>query len=390
MPTKRRRRPRLRANGAGSVYQRRDQRWVAAVYDLEGKRVAVYHHSREEAEAALASMLSSRAKHLPVRHERHTVGAFLVDWLGTAKPNIRPSVHKRYEELVRLHTERIAKLPLERLNGRDLERLYADRREAGLSPTTVHHLHAVLHRALGQAVRWGLLERNPADAVDAPKFSPAPRPVLNPDEVRRLLVAARESRYEAFIVLAVTTGMRRGELLGLQWPQVDLDAGVLSITQAMALADAGGYRLAEPKTRLSRRAVRLSSIAVDALRRWRTVQLSERLEAGPDWHDLGLVFTRPDGRTPAHSHIGDDILNPVLERAGLPHIRFHDLRHCFATLMLRERIPVKIVSTALGHSRSVITSDLYSHVDFDMQEVVAETIDRLFASWSSINKEENA
>lgn len=262
---------------------------------------------------------------------------------------------------------------LTRLSPQHLQRLYATKLET-LSPTTVNHVHAVLHKALSNAVRWGAVNRNVADLVDPPRNRPFEIATLTAHEARTFLDAASGNRLEALFVLAVTTGMRQGELLGLRWRDVDFDACALQIRGSMQ-ATPDGLRIMEPKTRTSQRRVTLSREPVDALRRHRVAQAEERLQLGAAWEDNGLVFANVVGRPIAAGNLLRRSFEPLLKRAGLPRIRFHDLRHTSATLLLGRGIHPKIVAEMLGHSRVGTTLDRYSHVTPTMQREAAEAFD---------------
>jgi integrase len=197
--------------------------------------------------------------------------------------------------------------------------------------------------------------------VDPPRVrTPEMRP-LTPTEARELLQAAESNRLKALYVLAVTTGMRQGEILGLGWEDVDLEAGVVRVRRTLTLAK-GGPRLTEPKTRGSRRSIRLTTSAVEALERHRERQEGEGVAKGDEWNDMGLVFCTRRGTPIRRDNLHDKYWKPLLRRSGLPDIRFHDLRHTCATLLLTKGVHPKIVSEMLGHSSIAITLDTYSHV----------------------------
>ncbi len=218
------------------------------------------------------------------------------------------------------------------------------------------------------------MPRNAAADVDSPRvLTPEMRP-LSPIQTRKLLEVAKGDRFEALYVLAITTGMRQGELLGLKWEDVDLKSGVVRVRRTLTLAK-GGPRLTEPKTRGSRRSIRLTSGAVDALRRHQGRQEAERATAGDKWKDWALVFSIRVGTPIRRDNLHNKSWKPLLQRAGLPDIRFHDLRHTCATLLLTKGIHPKIVSEMLGHSSIAITLDTYSHVIPGLGEAAAEAME---------------
>jgi integrase len=368
-----------RDKGEGTVFQRPDGRWEGCV-DLgwaDGKRQrrSIYGRTKKEALAKLSQMQRQAAEGTLVVSERTTVEQFCASWLEAIRPSLRPGTWRRYEQYVRVHTvPTLGRVPLTKLTPQHLQQLYAARLAAGASAQSVVHLHRMLHRALSQAVKWGLISRNIAALVDPPRVERVEFEPLTAEEAGRLLDAAKGDRLEALYVLALTTGLRRGELLGLRWQDIDLDARVLHVRRSLQIDEDGKWRSGDPKTKRSRRPVLLVDMAVEALKQHRQHQDHERKVAGELWKDSTLVFSNTVGGP----IWGEDLLKrsfyPLLQRAGLRRVRFHDLRHSTATLLLTCGVHPKIVSEILGHSRISITMDLYTHVSEDMQR---EAVDRL-------------
>ena len=261
----------------------------------------------------------------------------------------------------------IGRVQLKALSPEHLNRLYATWAERGLSPTTLSHLHTVLHTALAQAVKWNYVPRNVTELVKKPKMAHREMAVLSRDQAQRLLETARGDRNEALYVVALSTGMRQGELLALRWKDVNLDRGTAQVVATLQPTPEG-LRISEPKTKSSRRQVQLTPMAIDALRRHRTAQNTERLALGSAWEDNDLVFANAVGKPILASTLIRLSFAPLLKRAGLPRIRFHDLRHTAATLLLEQGVHPKMVSAMLGHSTIAITLDLYSHVTDTMHK----------------------
>ena len=368
-----------RANGEGTIYKRKDGRWCASVSLDFGKRKYIYGKTREEVGRKLTVAQKAKQDGLPLPTERQTLAQFLAHWLESVKPSLRPSTHLRYEQLVRIHAlPYLGKLSITRVKPDHLQRLYADRLEAGQSPASVRQLHAVLHRAFRQATRWGLVGRNVADLVSAPRVAPSDMQALTPDQARALLDAAAGDRLEALYVVAVSTGMRQGELLGLRWQDVNMDSSTISVRKTLQRTSEG-HVLADPKTTQSRRHVGLTTTALQALQRHRVQQNKERLRVGAAWQDLDMVFSDPVGGFIKEWNLRKQSFLPLLQRAGLPIIRFHDLRHTAATLMMGRGVHPKIVSEMLGHSQVSITLDLYSHVTPTMQREATDAMDALLS-----------
>lgn len=363
-----------RGNNEGTIYKRKDGRWTAAVSLENGSRRYLYGKTRQEVARKLTVALRDKDLGVPATPERQTLGGHLEHWLDVTEPTIRYSTFKRYEEYVRLHVIPVlGKIRISRLTPQHIQELYALKLSEGLSPTTVNHLHAVLYRALGQALRWGLIARNVTDAVDPPRKSHTEMQTLNPEQAKQLLDSARDDRLEALYVLALTTGMRQGEMLALHWRDVDLNELVLQVRWTLER----NRVLGEPKTKKARRQITLTPLAAEALRRHKVRQYEERLAAGRDWIDLDLVFTNQVGSYVDADNLRHRSFPRLLEEAGLPAMRFHDLRHSAATLLLSLGTHPKIVQEILGHSQISVTMDTYSHILPGLQEEAAAKLNAL-------------
>lgn len=351
---------------------------------ITGKRKQKWHsgfRTRRDAEKGLTDILSRLDQGTYVEPRKVTLAAFLDEWLAAVKPTIRPSTFASYESMVEKHVKpRLGSLPLQsvtagRLNGFYAELLASGRRDGGggLSPATVRYVHAVIRKALSDAVRWNQLPRNVADAADPPRPSRPQIRTWSAREVRAFLRHVEDDRYSAAYVLAATTGMRRGEVLGLRWQDIDLSAGRVSVVRSLTVV--GGYEMhiSEPKTARGRRMVALDPQTVKALKAHRQAQLLERALMGDDYSDEDLVFARGDG-TPLHPDTFADAFYRHVKAAKLPRIRFHDLRHTHATLALAAGVHPKVVSERLGHASVTITLDTYSHAIPAMQETAAELV----------------
>lgn len=365
-----------RGNNEGSVYRRKDGRWTGAFTRADGSRGYVYAKTRAEAARKLRDAQTAATRGMPIADLRTSLAKFLEQWLADVKPNVRPNTWIGYEGQVRLHlVPALGRLPIGKLAPDHLTPFYRSQLAAGLSPRSVQFSHAVLRMALEQGVRRGVLPRNVAKLVDAPRVPRKNVRSLDIEQARDLRAVTANDRLSALYTLVLCTGLRRGEVLGLGWDELDLDAGLLSIRYTLSKT-AGGWERTEPKTQSSRRVVRLPEVAVDELRQHRTKQRLERLQAGPSWIESGLVFTSSVG-TPID---GSNLLRAFkaqLKAAGLPDLRFHDLRHSAATFMLVLGVQPKVVSEMLGHSRVGVTLDTYSHVLPHLQEEAAAKMNRL-------------
>jgi len=374
----------------GHIRKRGKSSWTVYIYrgrGAEGKERYDTHTvrgSKQDAEDERVRQLNKLAEGSYVDPSRLTVGKFLPQWLRDyAKPNVAPKTYERYEEIARLHLiPNLGEHRLQKLGPMHIQTYYSnalrtgrkDGREGGLSPQTVRHHHRVLHLALKQAVRWQLLSRNPADSVEPPRVPHREMSVLDERELSSLLKRAADSRIYIPVLLAATTGMRRGEVLGLHWSDVDLDRGVVVVQRSLSTTR-GGSMEKETKSHRGRRSVTLLSVAVDALRSHKAAQARARLQLGPLYDDRDLVCARPNG---THLDPGklSSAFGALIRESGLPTIRFHDLRHTHATHLMKLNVHPKVVSERLGHSTIGITLDTYSHVIPGMQGEAAQKLDR--------------
>lgn len=363
-----------RANGEGSIYPKGDGFEVALI--VHGRRRTARAKTITEARAKLRELQRRQEQDEASYDERITVKQYLEYWLSVTETTVRPRTHKRYGEYVRVHAfPEIGHLRLAQLRPLHLQDLYAARLKAGASPSSVQHLHAVLHRALKMAERWEYVPRNVAARVSPPRVPKFKIRPLTVTEVRRLLAAASGTRFEAAVVIAVVSGMRLGEIFALRWSDIELgDAPVIHVRGSLQRVH-GRLQVVEPKTVGSVRDVALSAVGVDAVRRHRKQQMKHRMQMADSWEDNDLVFPNGWGRFMATDYFVRREFRRILDKAGLPHIRFHDLRHTFATLQLGNQQPIKIVSEIMGHSRTAITQDLYTHVSAQMQRQAADALD---------------
>lgn len=374
-----------RGHGEGTIYLRQDGRWAACITLESGKRKSFYGKSRKAVQEKLKVALHEQQQGTLITTPQQTVKQFLEDWLeNTHKQNVRPRSYERYEEIVRLHiVPSIGKVQLQKLAPQQLKKLYADKLKEGLSAVTVSAIHNLLHRALDDAVKWDVLSRNVCDRVSPPRKVRQEIKPLTLEQTHLLLEAVHDHPHEALFVLALTTGMRRGELLGLKWQDINFQEGVLQVRRILnrvptkMVKEVGqNYIEAEPKTERSRRSIILTAMALDVLREHHIRQREDRKKAGADWQEHDYVFCTPLGK---HLDPGNDALvglKKILVKAGLPDIRFHDLRHSAATLLLSMGIHPKVVQELLGHSLISMTMDTYSHVLPTMQKDAMEKLNQ--------------
>jgi integrase len=399
MSEKKRQREKKRKRGQneGSIYKRKDGRWVAVLNlgYLNGKlkRKHFYGETREAVGKRLAKATADHQQGLlPPSNERLTVGAFLDQWLiDTVQQTVRPKTAASYAHLIKTHiAPAIGYIRLSKLSPELVQRFLngqlasgAIRKKdtdpiRGLSPRTVQYLRAILRRALGQALKWGLVARNVATLVDPPRTV---KPDINPlsaEETQRFLAACKGDRLESLFLLATALGLRQGEALGLKWEDVDHEAGVLHVRRSMQRVN-GKLVLDELKTRNSRRDLPLIETVATSLRGHRSRQLQEKLAAGSEWKENGLVFASSIG-TGLDSRNVLRRFHAILKQAGIPRRRFHDLRHGCASILLLQGVPLKTVSDILGHSQIRITADIYAHIVPEMRREALGVMDSVLAA----------
>jgi integrase len=373
-----------RGHGEGLIHKRKDGRWEARIdlgFDLEGKRrrKSVYGRTRREVGAQLTQLLSDKQKGLPIPvNDRLTLQQFMDHWLTeVARPNLRASTFATYESHTRNHIlPALGHTALQHLTPQEVQTFVNYKLEKGLAPRTVADMHAVLRTALAQALKWNLVARNVAALVDSPRIPKKQLNYLTPEQARQFMDSIKGSRWECLYITAISLGLRRGEALGLKWEDVDLDKAVLTVKRAAQRVD-HKLQLVELKTKSAYRSINLPAFTVAALRSQYVRQLEERLLAGTRWQETGLVFTTSVG-TPIEPRNYKRAFDSALEKAGLEHMRIHDMRHTAASLLLAQGVPPKVISEILGHARVSITLDIYSHLYEPMRKEAAEKMDALF------------
>jgi integrase len=372
------------SRSAGSVYKRGNVYWVKVELDpdpLTGKRR--YHYkggfaTKKEADAYRVQVLSEIQRGTFTVPAKLTLREYAARWLEAVKPNLGPRSWEAYEMNLRVRIlPYLGNVELGKLQPLALQELYAKLLGEGLSPRSVLYVHRTLHRMLEMAVKWGMVGRNVADAVEPPKQERKEVQVLDEEQASKLLSGITDLRLLVPVALALGCGLRRSEICGLRWQDVDLEAGRLHVTQTVQRLPRQGLVTLPTKTHRSRRPVDIPPGVVDILRRWRRQQAQERLAAGPLWQDTGFVCTAPDGR-PLDPDWLTDVFPRTAQGLGLPAINFHALRHSHASFLLKKGTHPKVVQERLGHSSINITMDTYSHLLPGMQKEAALAIDGIF------------
>jgi integrase len=407
---------RKRGSNEGSIFKLPDGRWRALINlgYRNGRRwrKPIEATTREEVQEKLIAALRDRQLGFNIAPERQKLGEFLQVWLkDVAKQNVRSSTLASYSWIIREHlVPGMGRLPLSKITAQQIQRFLNERLNSvrcphcetrwaseefrshlssqhpekadadlrmprPLAPRTVQHIHATLRVALQCAVRWGVVARNVATLVDAPRVPHPEMQPLNPDQARNFLEAMRGDRLEALYSVAMAIGLRQGEALGLRWNDIDLEAGTLTVSHALQRIG-GKLQLVETKRQRSRRTITLPKVCVSALHVHRAHQEGERAAAGSKWQQTDFVFTTTVG-TPLDGPTVTHRFQKALKLAGLQHMRFHDLRHTCATLLLAQGVHPRIVMEILGHSQISVTMNTYSHVIPVMQREVADRMNEI-------------
>jgi integrase len=372
-----------RGNSEGTITKRADGRWEARLSLPDGKRKSFYGKTQQEVQRKLKRAQRDIEEGLPLVNEKQTVEGYLTSWLDIMKYRIDASSLDRYRTYYRAIIAQIGNLPLTKVTAQHLQHLYSALLEKGWSAGTVNALHGMLHDALKQGTRLGVVQRNVVDLVDPPRRQEHDMQVLTPEQVRVFLASVAGDRFEALYVLVLSTGLRAGEVFALGWQDINLVEKTLSVRRAWQRTNTE-YLLTLPKTVRARRTIALSQRAIEALVCHRERQQKERELLGDAWDSTyDLVFPNAWGKVVTFENFSHRTLHPALKRAGLPLIRFHDLRHTAATLLLSKGVNIKVVSEMLGHANVSITLRIYAHVLPHMQQAAAQAMDDILGEQSS-------
>lgn len=377
----------------GHLEKRHESSWTIVIEagrdPATGKRrriVRGFKGNKRDAEKEMIRLINELETGTYVEPSKLTLGAWLKQWLNEhAAPKLAETTRYRYEELIRCHiSPQLGQIPLGEVKPIHLQNFYnsllkvgrVDGKEGGLSPTTVRQIHAILHRALKVAMKLQLIRQNPADLVEAPQPAKAEPIGLDEEQVTRLLKAAYNTPHYVPLLLALATGMRRGEIYGLRWQDIDFSSGLIYVRQTVAYTPAKGIFFKTPKTHRSRRPIAIPPEIVEILHQHKVEQNKRRLQAGPLYHDLDLVFDRGDGQ-PHYPGTLSHWFSEFVEALGLPRITLHKLRHTHASILLKKGVNIKVIQERLGHASISTTMNMYSYLLPGLQEEAAAKIEEV-------------
>ena len=372
---------------AGQLIKRGESTWLVRIFiGRDANRKQKFHHktihgTKRDAQRYLTAVRREMDLGVFVEPAVMSVSDYVSRWLRDA---VRPRVSARtadgYDALLKRYIiSPLGHQRLDRIQPLDIQEVYGAMQARGLSATVVRHTHSALHNALKQAVKWGLLSRNPSDFVELPKVAHKERRVLSPAEAIRFLKAAETKPNGLIFELALLTGMRPEEYLALQWSDIDFKRGTAQIQRAL-IRHKKSVRFEEPKTARSRRTVYLSEQLIKKLATHKRKQAVKKLKFKGTWGPFDLVFCSVEGTPHSIPNLTYRYFRPILTAAKLPQIRLYDLRHTCATLLLIAEENPKVVSERLGHSTIVLTLDTYSHVLPTMQQGATNRLEKLLYS----------
>lgn len=367
-----------RGHHEGSVYfdASRD-RWVAAISVSPGKRKKFYFEKKQDAIKKKNEALNELERGMLATGEQRRLGEYLEDWLENVhKSKLRVGTYINYKKLIKYIVADLGDIWLQKLTPQQVQAFYAKKLDAKLSSKIVYNMHGVLHLALKNAVRWGLVSRNVCDLVTPPSIVSREVVPLTEEQARLLIKHVRGHHLEVLLATAVVTGMRRGELLALRWSDIDFARSRLLVLHSVNFIEGYGYVKGKPKTAAGKRVISLPEFLLDMLKDHRNQQL-ERSKTAARWEDHDLVFPNLSGSYLHLGHMGE-AFRKLLKDAGLPTIHFHDLRHSAASILLCMGVNVKVIQELLGHSDISITLRTYSHLLPSQQQEVVKTWNKVF------------
>jgi integrase len=361
-----------RSNGEGSLNKRANGTYLAQV-SIDGKRISKTLRTRKEAQEWIKTLTSQVSQGLTYKSAKTTVDELMGEWLAIKKTKSRPATEEQYRRIARLYiSPAMGKIKLQEINAARIQKLYSDLEKRGTGKRTIEITHTVLHGFLGHAQRLGLVAQNWAGLVEVPRPESREMVVWDESQVNSFLIANPDPFYR----LALATGMRRGEIIGLQWKDIDWQAGMLHIRRQVYELEGGGWIFQSPKTDRGRRSIRLGHGLIEALHTHFNVTIPQMMSiAGDRWQENDLIFPTSIG-TPRNGYSVSKDFHELVKASGLPVIRFHDMRHTAASIMLLHGEPPVRVAGILGQSVQILLST-YAHYIPDDQERASSLMDSI-------------
>ncbi|HEV7376820.1 MAG TPA: tyrosine-type recombinase/integrase [Pyrinomonadaceae bacterium] len=376
---------------AGQIIKRGDNTWLVRIFtgcDTEGKRRYLnktIKGKKKDAETYLSKTITAISTDTFVEPSRMSLNAYLDKWLDTAaRPRLSERGFVAYGILLNLYVRPVlGDKIMSEVRAQDIQSLYAKMQERGLAASTIRHAHTPLSSAFKQAIKWRIVAQDPTALVELPRIRQKEMRAFSPIEAMHFLTSAAQDRWAVLFALALTTGMRPEEYFGLQWKDIDLASGVITVQRSLVWRSnkSGDWYFGELKTTRSRRSIPLPASLVRSLVEHKRHQAEQRLKVGPAYQNLDLVFASTTGTPLIRLDITRRHFKPILKRAGLSEsFRLYDLRHSCATLLLAANEHPKVVSERLGHASVTLTLDTYSHVLPTMQQAASDKLENMLFS----------
>ena len=365
-----------RGNNEGSIFKRMDGRWCAQV-SLNGRRITKYGKTQKECRDWVNQTLDKIDHGLTFDGAQVSLQQYMESWLSGKTLARRPSTVRNYRRYMNLYIlPALGRMRLQAITPSHIRQLYLRMQSEGKGARTIQLVHVTLHCAFAQAVKEGLIGHNPLEAVERPKVETKRYDIFTEKQARTFITAAKGHPYEALFFLALTTGMRKGEILGLMWTDVDWEKSILRIERQLQPVSYEGGALVPTKTKSGRRHIMVGKGALTLLKAHRERQEMQKAVAGNRWQEHGMIFTTSIGTYIDQTKVSREFKG-ILKNAGLPDIRFHDLRHTSISLLLDIGTPVNTVQSRAGHSKASVTTDIYGHAMAHSQDLAAERIEEI-------------
>ena len=367
-----------RARGEGSVFQRKDGRWVVQIELGDGNRKQFYVKTQKEGIKKLREAQSELEKGTLATGPQQKLKDYIENWIENVhKDKLRISTYVKYKKLIKYIVADLGDTMLQKLTPQQVRKFYTDMGKRGLSSKIINATHGVLHVALDNAVLWNYVSRNVCDLVKPPRIVSREVIPLTLEQAQKLFSYARKHHLEMLLTMAVVTGMRRGEMLALRWSNVNFETRSLLVLHTVDYIPKYGYVQTEPKTKTGKRAISLPYFLIDMLKLHKQEVLEQKHKQGDKWENRDLVFPDLQGGYLNPSYLLR-VFKKLLQEAGIPHMHFHDLRHSAATILLGMGVNMKMIQELLGHSDIAITLGLYSHLVPAMQQDMVDKWDDAF------------
>jgi integrase len=365
---------RRRGNNEGSIFKRKDGRWVGEV-SLNGRRLTKYAKTQKECRDWVNQTLGKIDHGLSFDGAQLTLSQYMESWLSGKELARRPSTVRNYRRYMNLYIlPSLGRMKVQSILPAHIRQLYMRMQHEGRGARTIQLVHVTLHCAFSQAVKEGLVGYNPMEAVERPKVETKRYDILTEEQARTFMAAAKGHPLEALFFLALTTSMRKGEILGLMWTDVDWEKSVLRVERQLQPVSFVGGALVPTKTKAGRRTIKIGKVAIALLKEHREKQELQKALAGDRWKEHGMIFTTSIGTYIDQTKVSR-AFKQILREANLPDIRFHDLRHTSISILLDNGTPVNTVQSRAGHSKASVTTDIYGHAMARSQDQAAQMIE---------------